>query len=205
MTTFFSRLRLAAGVNFGYDLTFEHKRIMALFPETENPRSAFEVLWRQGNDRTVFIQSNVAPDLSLVESSKGLAGTLDTRDDAAEVTQARLESGSVLLSARVNGVKRGPSGERPVPSDEVDAWAEALFARNGMAFKSFQVTIERSKKLGRATASGRSVPAPSLLVEAVVNITDTSKAFDAWRSGVGRGKSHGFGLVAIRPVSDVPA
>lgn len=198
MTTFFSRLRLAQGVNFGYDLTFEHKRIMALFPEAESPRSAFEVLWREGNERTVFIQSNVAPDLSLVASARGLAGTLDVRDDAAEITRRRLESGSVLLSARVNNVTRSAAGERPVPADSVDRWASDLFARHGMEFSSSQVTIERSKVLGRPGKSGKSVSAPSLLVEAVVTINDAEKAFAAWQGGVGRGKPHGFGLLAFR-------
>lgn len=194
--THFTRLRFSEDADFGYDADFEHKRIMALFPELgEQARVKANVLWRRAGERSVYVQSDIAPDESNYRS--GFPGTVAVTDGADERARHILTSGEVMLNTRLHAVRRQGKKEFVVFADGIQDWAAHVLEARGFEPVTLTAVKEKPVPLRRGD---RTIHLSSALVEGVMRVTDPELAFASWRAGIGRGKAYGFGMVALRPV-----
>lgn len=195
--TYFTRLRFSEGADFGYDADFEHKRIMALFPEMgERARLEANVLWRRAGERSVYVQSDVAPNEAHYRS--GFPGTVDVTDSADVRAREILAGGEVMFNARLHAVRRQGKKEFVVFADSIQDWSARVL--NARGFEPVTLTAVKEKPVPLRRGD-RTIHLSSALVEGVVRVVDPELAFSSWRSGIGRGKAYGFGMVALRPAS----
>ena len=155
----------------------EHREIMSGFPKTESltPRSDFQVLFRHDAQITL-IQSNIRP---LLENSQ-------TRQVTIEPVIGR----SYYFRTAINSVSK-QSRTRKQFSVQPDDW---LKSRDFGADFSVQSAIQT---LRVEESKGRKVPIDHWTLWGTLVVTDSDRLTSVIRSGIGRGRAWGCGLLSI--------
>jgi CRISPR system Cascade subunit CasE len=196
-----------------------HQTIMAAFPQTKSsPRQTFGVLYRlETSERPhILVQSRVVPDWGQLPPGYCLE---DPMVKSLQSQYERLRDGMVLrfrLTANPTkkiDTKTGPDGKRKNgrrvvlrKEDEQIAWLVRKGETGGFELLSLATRPEIANvavlpmagsrrgihSQGRLTFGG-------VVFEGQLRITDAQCFRDALASGIGSGKSYGFGLLSIAP------
>ena len=188
--------------------TFRHRAVMGLFPaiDDDRPRSNADVLFRletpAGEAPYFLIQSAIEPVLS------GVDGIITKEVDL----QVPKEGTTVVFRIAVNAVRResfiNASGKRsyaikPVPADHEDTKLDTItpwLARKlNPAFSHLEITNHRRNVL--SDGLGRSMRLQVDSIDGIATVGDTSALRNVLRSGVGREKAYGCGLLSLHPLT----
>jgi len=99
-----------------------------------------------------------------------------------------------IVSIRLNPVKANKRKKFPVRDGEINSWIENKFNKIGLNILDIDIINEG---LLRSERQGSFCYHSSALVRARCNILDKNAFSNAVRSGVGKGKAFGFGLLNI--------
>lgn len=150
--------------------------------------------WRQQHrDESVPGGRDFLFDFDLTAPPKGdrVTAAIFTRSvlDAAPLRQ----NGLYEMSCRFAPLRRHGKEERPVPAAEFEAWLRDLLNRNGMALLRLDRAESLSARMGKGNALLRTVKATF-----VARVVDLTAAAQAYRSGIGRHKAWGCGMLCVR-------
>lgn len=182
----FRRLLEVSGIR-GYRDSAEsrHRMVMALFPHVpENEaRSSLGVLFRgerSKSESTVLIRSNRRP--------ANIPGLKSLKEDFR-----RFELGQgVRFRVTVSPLKRSGNRERTIQDfDELESWLSNKFLPGLTGLEIIQLKEEEVRR-------GRSKNFVKLVqIDGIARINDLSALATILKSGVGRNKSYGAGLLTL--------
>ncbi len=168
-----------------------HRFVMGLFGtiDSDEPRSAGGILFRTehvARRSRLLIQSGIKPEPDQRLSVKDASALLET---IAEGTR-------VQLRLTVNPVRRDSKtkADKPLTAEsELQTWIAAKLENGFDSLEILNLTTGtlRCGKLRIATAT----------VDAQARVLDGDRCVELVRSGVGRRKSHGCGLLSVIPVA----
>ena len=154
-----------------------HREIMSGFPKTKSltPRSDFQILFRH-DAQVTLIQSNIRPSL---ENSQ-----------AKEFTIEPVVGRSYYFRTAINSVSK-QSRTRKLFSVQPEDWLKSRdFGANFSVESAIQILrVEESK--------GRKVPINHWTLWGTLVVTDSDRLTSVMRSGIGRGRAWGCGLLSI--------
>lgn len=190
------RLRAQVADALAHDPFTGHKYVMSAFRDGVGaaPREQLAVLWRLDGE-VLTVRAREAPRFPLNE-----AELEELHEDAGP----ELQIGStlalqVLLCAQTNTLSgptflpadaRAQQEHQPIPASRRLRWAQDRLAKAGFVF-----VVEPLHKVRDVKVPGRHL-LPGIELQGTAIVTDAQAAADAWRTGVGRGKAYGFGMVA---------
>lgn len=127
-------------------------------------------------------------------------------DGVQTKTEQAPSLGPVTLEVVLNPVRRSDRGERPLlKSAEVQAWAVELLAKSGVQVQEnldgegFAIWTERiSSAPIKSPNKADVVPAHFWKVRVLAAVVDEEKFTAAWKSGIGRKKRYGAGMILAR-------
>lgn len=182
-----------------------HKRLMTLVPDDlgEAARSTVGMLYRVDETRTdtqILVQTQVPPDPARLPKSYG---RVDMRD--IEPLLDALEVGlPVRYRLAANASKRlGRKADHPGKvvalrgADADDWWIRQSF-QHGLTLRSFTTSSEGYAR-GKAKESKNTARITHAVTrfDGLAIVTDPDKVRVAVRSGIGRGKAYGCGLLSV--------
>lgn len=188
-----------------------HVHVMSAFPRIvgDSPRSAFQVLWALGpQTRTLTVQSSTP-----AESPEVLGEILEHRlleppaegesvqlqvTLAAQKTPAAQVTPELRTALKANGGKAYRSRLVLVPEEERPEWARKRLERIGLAVESDRLTVS---PLQQTPLGKRGTSIPAVTVAARGRVQDATAFEQALRSGVGKGKNFGLGLIQLKSTS----
>ncbi|NTW39268.1 MAG: type I-E CRISPR-associated protein Cas6/Cse3/CasE [Cellulomonadaceae bacterium] len=172
------------------DVAATHRAVMALFDEhlpgpAHERRACAGILYRLDDTphgRFVLVQSRVPP-------TRPTPSTL-TKDATAALRPPR--GTSVRFRVAVNAVQRPANGgTRPVPNDDVESWLAAKMEPGltgvNLLTHTRQVHSRGDRSLQVDTING------------IATVTETTVLTTLLRTGVGRAKAYGCGLLTLAP------
>lgn len=176
------------------DGSWAHRAVMSLFaelPGESHVREQAGILFRvePGRIGRVLVQATVKP-----HPREGVAVTsLDPlltqlRPDMAVAAKVRLNC-VVSANRTVNGALRRT--RIPVPDTDLQDWALSK-----LSFLQF----DDSASLSQATLKAKGVPLRTVTVEGTATVVDAEVLRQSLRSGVGKARAFGCGLVSIAPM-----
>ncbi|MFC7329877.1 type I-E CRISPR-associated protein Cas6/Cse3/CasE [Marinactinospora rubrisoli] len=186
------------------DMGALHRRLMRLLPPTglgPHPRQAADLLFRVEQTRagtSVLVQANRPLDTSGIPEGYG---TVDTRDltplldclAAGLLVRYRIVASP---TRRIGGSKDRGKTEvtTPLRGAEADAWWRQRAEGHGLRLHSL-VSLDRADAVDRSR--GRRIRHASVLFQGTAEVMDADALRSAVRTGIGRGKSHGCGLLSL--------
>lgn len=196
-----------------------HRTVMAGFPQSDSDipaRQAHGVLWRLDEDRTgfvLYVQGHVQPDWSRLPAGY-LCRAPATRSLQPVLDQ--LQPGRKLAFRLVANPTRdavvGPDGTHVGrrrtahrdPDQQLD-WLVRKGARHGFVVPAGKcgsadaVPSPRPRTIGRAKRGAAPITIDPVRYDGHLIVTDTAAFVDALRTGVGRAKAYGCGLLSLAP------
>ena len=182
------------------DLQVMHSTIMSMYPDVADTdaRRSLGVLWRiEGGDTpTVLVQSSDIPDIEGLPV--GFASAVRFRHldihldslDTGHVVNYRTILNPIRTSRRDNA-----PGRRIVPFSERADWWAAKATRAGLdLLDTPAVATEQAREVLR---NGKSFPLYSFRVDGIARIDNPDTLRAAIRTGIGRGKAWGCGLLTV--------
>lgn len=181
------------------NLQKEHKFMMSLFPEIteDNPRSSMDILYRSELSSVnphYLIQSSSLPAL---ENIKNLRLTdkikLETKN-IDTIYKTLIGHGTVSYKIRVNPVKTNQGKRTAVRGEEnIQDWWVSKSNQLGLEIDldRIQIIIEKDRKLQEG------VKVASATIVGVTSIADAEKTIESVKTGIGKEKSYGFGLLLL--------
>ena len=182
-----------------------HRTLMRMFPSTPDcdretsARSYSAVLWRiePGDAPTVLMQSGLAPDRT------GLADGYTSGDLLTKRTDPFLESlkNSELIRYRVSVnpavLVRAQGGNRlkVIPAAERAEWWQKRCPTLGIESLHTPMIIGEGPR--RINRNGSSFTLIVARIDGFGRVTDADRLRDAIRTGTGRGKAWGCGLLTV--------
>ncbi|MFE3799241.1 type I-E CRISPR-associated protein Cas6/Cse3/CasE [Nocardia tengchongensis] len=182
-----------------------HQRIMTLMPDGlgANARQQAGVLYRIDETRSgtqLLIQSSSAPQLEALPDSYGtaeirdLSPLLDALHDGLSV-RYRLAANASKRLGRTSGHEGKVVALRGQAADE---WWLDRAQRCGLGIKTLTGTSQADQSGHRRdAAAAERVRHAVVRFDGLAVITDTGALQQALCAGVGRGKSHGCGLLSL--------
>lgn len=178
-----------------------HQRVMSLLPDAlgDSARAKTAALWRiEPSDQPVLlIQSDPVPDLSALPAGYGTGAT----KDLSAVFTAIRPGLHVRYRICINPVSQhGNTGKRRVlPRSELPAWWEARSQRIGLENLDHPSIHLEPSRTG-TTSTGNKLTIAACRIEGIASVTDPDQICEAIRSGVGRARAYGCGLLTIAPL-----
>jgi CRISPR system Cascade subunit CasE len=185
------------------DVTGMHKRLMRAFPNhgDDSARLAMGILFRMEfgvSHVTVYVQSDVEPDWSLLEARSFLEPPHVKNVESAIES---IHNGQVLMfRLKANPVKRlkvpGKKNGRKVGlvrEEDQAEWLNRRAAESG--FSVVGLTIRKEGLL--STRDGKAFE--SVVFDGVLSVVDAERFLACVRSGIGSGKAYGFGMLSVAP------
>ncbi|MBF6331874.1 type I-E CRISPR-associated protein Cas6/Cse3/CasE [Nocardia transvalensis] len=182
-----------------------HQRVMGLMPPElgDNPRKQAGLLYRIDESRTgtqVLVQSSREPNLTAIPSNYGTVAIRDLTPllDALET--------DLLVHYRLagNAVKRLGRGNKDagklaaLRGEEIGQWWTRRAPECGLHLKTLTTTPAGYLRGHRAEADPKHrVRHAVTRFDGIAAVTDPESLRRAVRDGVGRGKSHGCGLLSL--------
>lgn len=186
------------------DATRLHKRVMSLVPDGlgEQARQQAGVLFRLDQARNgpqLLVQSCLQPDVTKLPTGYG---TVETRD--LTLLLAALDKGTLVhYRLAANASKRlGRNADRPgkvvaLTGQAADMWWAQRAERIGLNLRSITSTPQ-ADAVGYRDDDSR-VKHAITRFDGLAVVTDPEAVRAAVRAGIGRGKSHGCGLLSLAP------
>ena len=187
------------------DVNRLHQRIMELFPSDlgPNPRTAAGVLFRvetRHNGLAVLLQSTLKPTTTRWPPGYGQLQTIDltprltTLHNGSTVRYRLLGNPSKQLPRGHTGP--GKPGQRvPLHGDAAEQWWRARAHTAGLTLHS-AIMLPQNDLKGHT----KKVHHAAALYEGTATIHDPTTLRATIHNGIGRGKSHGCGLLSIAPL-----
>lgn len=182
-----------------------HKRVMSLLPDGlgEQARATAGVLYRLDDTQTIgphlLVQTAQPVDASRLPARYG---TVETRD-LSPLLDALREGMAVRYRIVGNTAKRlGRTSDRPgklvaLRGEDADEWWRTRAETNGLVVHTLISTalpdLRSRGKDGIRHAATR--------FDGVAMIKDADRVRQAVRTGIGRGKAHGCGLLSLAPMA----
>lgn len=190
------------------DVVGLHRRIMSLLPDGlgDQARQQAAVLFRvdeTDTGPTVLIQSRYQPQLSNLPPGYG---TAELRD-AAPLLKALTNGMTVRYRIAANASKRQgvftqpgrPGPIIPLSGRDAEQWWTRRAETHGLHLASASV---QSLDPARGTRNSDTKPIRHSLTrfDGVATIANADLVREAVENGIGRGKSHGCGLLSLAPI-----
>ena len=175
-------------VNDWSDVSATHKAVMKLFPVVlpggeGAKRSESNILFRfddAANGKHLLISADIPVEYPTPGTRK------------RDFTPPDLAAGSLVhFRTTVNVIKR--HGGRAIPSDDIAGWLET---RLGEALGEIQ-PILHSRTIGRLHHGGAASALQMDTIDGIATVLNPHKLNEILRSGVGRAKAYGCGLLSI--------
>jgi len=193
--------RSGAALHDARDAVAMHKRVMSLFPDGlgDQPRQQAGLLYRieeTARGTVIFVQSQLKPDLDALPAGYGTARARDI--DA--LLRWLHEGAAVRYRLAANTCLRKSRSKEVVPLRGADAEKWWLHRAPGCGLE-LQSLISRSP--GDAVGDGLKGRVRHSLTQfdGVAAVTNPQALAAAIITGIGRGKSHGCGLLSIAPMA----
>jgi CRISPR system Cascade subunit CasE len=169
-----------------------HQSVMSLFPEAlpgpgSHRRATSRILFRSEsleNAPRLLVQSAVPPSAGITKDITEHIQGFNNGDEA----MLRVQMNTVICKARSNT-------RVPVPADELENWFHERF--EGIA--DAKVLDVRQLRLN-LRKGGRLVPLATAVFDVHARISNSLRFHDVLRSGIGRGRAYGCGLVTAARV-----
>jgi CRISPR system Cascade subunit CasE len=178
-----------------------HQRIMQAFPDQEDrasPREDWHILFRHEPDRdVVLVQSALEPDWSKLPD-----GYLKHHAVKAVNLGADQLSAPRLFQFRLlaNPSKRDAKSKKTIGfyhrPDQL-AWLERQGDRCGFRLHNTDV-IPAPNVFGIKKQGTAPIRITTALFQGVLEVTDSDLLFSALKTGIGRGRSYGCGLLSLK-------
>lgn len=181
-----------------------HRRLMRLLPPEDlgdSPRQAAGLLFRVDESRsgtTVLVQSTRKLDPSRLPSGYGgvehreLTPLLDALATGQHV-RYRIAASPTKRTGR--STQRGlKEATIPLRGPDAEAWWASRARDNGL---EPQTLVAHDRQDAVDHSRGRRIRHTAVLFQGVATVTDTAVAREAVYRGIGRGKSHGCGLLSL--------
>lgn len=190
---------------------FGHQHVLAAFPRAHSgsPRSEFEVLWAlNSSEKLLVVQSAVAPTTPEV-----LGEVLDAGEVSSPSTGAALEVTVSIAPQKTPTANVPPELRQPVksaggayrsrlvmvPEAERPAWFTQRMARIGFRVDAESIRMSPQSRVSLGSR-GRSIPA--VTIRATGTVADSEAFTTAVRSGIGKGRNYGLGLIRFHNLSN---
>lgn len=160
-----------------------HRLVMAGFPDSDSdtPRSDWNILYRIEKADLVLVQSEIAPDWSKV---------LPRQKFQVKQYLPHIENGeNLLFRLAFNSIARQNGKDRSIPPEQ---W---LSKRDLGA--SLQVQSSALTKIRDRSSTGHPVTLNCCTVNGTLTVDCVERFSDVIRSGIGRGRAYGCGLLSI--------
>lgn len=194
------------------DVVRLHQRVMTLAPDGigDKPRQQAGLLFRVEHHpyrgRQLLVQARVEPVTRRIPKTYG---TVEVRD-LQPLLDALTPGMAIAYRLTANASKRlgrssGPMEGKVVAlrGTEADEWWAARASQCGMRLHSLHA--QRQDDMVGDVAGSRCVRHAVTCFEGVAIVTDVDRVRAAILAGVGRGKSHGCGLLSIAPLKSAGA
>ncbi|MFF7723695.1 type I-E CRISPR-associated protein Cas6/Cse3/CasE [Streptomyces luteogriseus] len=192
------------------DVDSLHKTLMRLVPDHigPTPRARAGLLFRAepGPEPVLLVQTTDTPDLTALPTHYGTARTLDLTPLLSTLTPGRtmryrITAAPTVARSAGNPTPHPVTGKRRgkithLTGNEAIAWWQRRAAAAGLE----PVTVSSlSRPFPRARIT-RSAPYFTLTqFDGLARITDTTHLIHALKTGIGRAKSYGAGLLSLAP------
>lgn len=188
------------------DATRLHRRVMSLFPKDLGPsaRQNAAALFRLDEQPTGFailIQSALKPALDNLPTSYGAARTksltplLDGLTEGANVHYRIIANATSKLGKNTTAGR--PKQVVPLYGADADHWWERHADAAGLILRSLY-SSQLAHVTGQRGGDARIIHARTRF-DGTATVTDPKALIDKIRTGIGRGKSFGCGLLTIAP------
>lgn len=191
------------------DLGGLHRRLMRLMPPDglgDSPRQAAGLLFRVDQSRAgtaILAQSAHSVDPSGLPAGYGRVESRDLTPLLDHLAIGQRIRYRILANPtkRVGRSKEYGTQETTTPlrGADADAWWRTRAQDNGLAPQSI-ITHDRDDAMDRSR--GRRIRHAAVLFQGVAAVTDAEAVRAAVRGGIGRGKSHGCGLLSLALIGD---
>lgn len=190
-----------------------HRTVMRAFPEADSgsARERFQVLYRLEVSRSsaaLLVQSNAEPDWKRLPSGV----VLDSRVKAIDKLLAACDEGRRLRFRLVAnpikniGASKGDAGRSrrvPLVGEEAQIdWLDRRAALSGFRLVDAAGAIQVQKQpdvVARPQRRREAIRIVPVRFDGRLEITDAEKFQSVTRSGIGRGKAFGCGLLSLAP------
>ncbi|SNS72418.1 type I-E CRISPR-associated protein Cas6/Cse3/CasE [Actinomadura mexicana] len=188
------------------DATRLHRRVMTVFPDGLGPsaRRQTAALFRLEEQPTGFailIQSTLKPALNNLPAGYGTARTKSLALLLAGLTEGANIHYRIIANATRKLGKNTTAGRPkqvvPLYGAEADQWWHRQADSAGLVLRSLH-SSQLSTVTGQRQGNGRVTHARTQF-DGTATVTDPSALTEKIRSGIGRGKSFGCGLLTIAP------
>ena len=177
-----------------------HRRSMSLFAQADNAaRAELDVLFRWDPTAT--------PPRLLVQSARKPVEVLGARSlPINDIVDLIVPDAVLKLSVDLNAVRtvnRTHNGSvkrtrERIPDGDLETWTAALLERHGFADADLVVTQRNKEMFTRGDGERtRRVPLDVVRINGTARVVDTDLARAAVRSGIGKGRSFGCGLLMV--------
>lgn len=186
-----------------------HRRVMSLVRDDlgEHARSAAGVLYRIEHTRAgtrILAQTSIEPTLANlpdgyahVSEPRSLHNLLAALQDGTSVMYRITANTSKRLPREYSGTDGKPGQVIALRSPEaIQAWWEQRAARNGLQVNAGAITTHDDIRARRAPGTAHAQHAATQF-DGQATITDSDALKRAIRTGIGRGKSFGCGLLSV--------
>lgn len=182
-----------------------HQRVMSLFPDgvDATPRSAAAVLYRvEVNSRgtALLVQSNIEACFDKLPEDYGSAATRDISPLLAALekdmaVRYRIDI-NPMITGPANGAKRGP--RILLNGQAATTWWTARAESHGLLLLGYQHRTDRDPAHG-VRPDGITIRHNIIRFDGAALITDAEKLRESIRTGIGKGRPYGCGLLSIAP------
>ena len=185
-----------------------HRTLMTLAPDGigGQARATSGLLYRIETDVVgrlrILTQSITEPELHRLPDGYTVAGTTTLTGMLASLGHGVAVRYRILANPSKRAGKSDPRAGKiiAVPAADRQAWWAAKAATHGLDVQSVVVT-QTPTIIGTKSVGGHRVQHASARFDGFGIVTDPDALGAAIRSGVGRGKSHGCGLLSLAPAS----
>ncbi|MFF3929245.1 type I-E CRISPR-associated protein Cas6/Cse3/CasE [Streptomyces hirsutus] len=192
------------------DVDSLHKTLMRLVPDHTGPtpRATAGLLFRTepDPDPTLLVQTAHTPDLTALPTHYGTAWTLDLTPLLNSLTPGRtmryrITAAPTVARSAGNPTRHPITGKRRgkithLTGDDAIAWWQRRAAAVGLE----PVTLSGLPRPFPRTRLARSAPYFTLTqFDGLARITDTGLLTHALKTGIGRAKTYGAGLLSLAP------
>jgi len=185
-------------------------------PRTESSGFLFRVDPVAGGNPVIVVQSAHAPDWEyafqnaryLLAASPATPKPFDPRFSAGERLRFRLKANAVRKACKNS---KHPSGAAidpkwigkhiPVPTAQLDQWLARQGGQGGFEIVSLSAVTPGYVYFNKGHGEDGGQRLRSVMYEGILSVTDSERIAEALRSGIGRGKAFGFGLLSLKRVS----
>lgn len=184
-----------------------HRRLMRLLPPEDlgdSPRQASGLLFRIDESRagtTVLAQSALKLDPSRLPDSYGRTEHRELSPLLAALTPGQAVRYRIVASptSRIGrSTQRGIKEKTtPLRGTEAEDWWRKRAQDHGLELQSL---ISHDRQDATDNSRRRRIRHAAVLFQGISTVTDPDAVREAVRRGIGRGKSHGCGLLSLAPM-----